>query len=106
MKTFDFFDTDPDTTARAAHERAYIARGDVRLTDEEMAQAITLRAEIRTIVDHTEHLQRISEYMAARLGRVHADNKALLHRIKERESIRIIDIQLDGDYKIQEQIDK
>jgi len=97
---YDYLDTDPATITRQAHESALIARGDVRLTDDEMSEAINFRREIHQLVDMAAAQQRISEYIAARLNRTHADQSALMHRIKERACIRAVEIALDQDFKV------
>lgn len=91
---------DHATIVRQAHEMSYIARGDVRLTDDEMDEAIQCRREIHQLVEHAAAQQRISEYIASRLNRAHAYQSALLHRIKERACILVVDIALDQDFKV------
>lgn len=100
MNSFNYEDHDTELPTKQQHECHRLAAGDVRLTDEEMSEAIDLRREIHQLVDHAADLQRISEYMAGRLNRVHAQQSALLHRIKERECIQAVDIAIDENFKV------
>lgn len=101
MSDYNFDDDklQPDA-ARMEHERGRLH--DVRLTDDEMEKAIILRREIHQLVEHAGAMQWISEYLAARLNAVHAEQSVLLHRIKDRECLRVINISLDQDFKIVE----
>ena len=101
MNDYDIFDDDlrPDP-ARMQHERGRLH--DIRLTDDEMDAAMRIRHEIHELVDHAAAQHRICEYLAARLNAVHVEQSGLLHRIRERECLRVLDIALDENFKIVE----
>jgi len=101
MTDYDIFDDElrPDP-ARMDHERSRLR--DIRLTDDEMDAAMRIRHEIHELVDHAAAQHRICEYLAARLNAIHVENQGLLHRIRERECIRVLDIALDENFKIVE----
>ena len=98
---YSYFDGElrPDDH-RIVHERGRLH--DIRLTDDEMDQAMHIRHEIHAMVDHAAHQAQIGEYLAARLNRVHAEQTVLLAHVRERECLRVLDITLDEDFKIVE----
>lgn len=101
---YDFFDADPiaPETARVYHERNRLPS--IRLTPYEIVDAAANRREQNRLADMIRENAVISEYLAECLGKMARDQNALMHRIREREGIREIDIMLDQDYNVKEAI--
>lgn len=101
MTDYNIFDDElRPGAARIDHERGRLH--DIRLTDDEMDAAMRIRHEVHELIDHAAAQHRICEYLAARLNAVHVEQSGLLHRIREREVIRVLDITLDENFKIVE----
>ena len=97
---YDFLDADPATKTRVVHETALLARGHVRLMNDEMSEAIAITRTIAEKIKHIYNLSSIEQSMAFDLNDQHNKKSALLNRIKERACLLAVNIALDQDFKV------